>query len=434
MGANSIIQVRRGLLSEWSGVNPTLKGGEVGYETDKKRGKIGDGSTAYLNLPYVIGTGVQSGGGIGTVTDAFKFIQVTGGPIITASGSGSILNVSGVSPLKIVANTGTKTLTFNITQLETSDISNFGTGVRQLVSTELLDGQGINFNYNAIDDILTINTSGVPVFDSNGNLTLNSGLTVQGDTVVQGNLTVAGSSITTNSTNVNIGDNLITVNVSGAVPSGGLRIYRSGTTAPSGFATMLWNENTDRFIFNGGSGIDAVVQADTFIGNLSGIVSGIVVGTLSGNASSASTIFISGQDINDTSTRILLTPSISSGNVTVVTDSGLSYNATTDALKTTTFIGALQGTGDVSTKTILTPTSTNNNFNIVLASGTGSPGSLFLDTNTLLYNPSTDTLFASTISGVVISGSPSLSLGLPNASYKIQHFNLNNCRLDGGSP
>jgi hypothetical protein len=434
MGANSIIQVRRGLLSEWSGINPTLKGGELGYETDKKRGKIGDGSTAYLNLPYVIGTGVQSGGGLGTVTDAFKFIQVTGGPIITASGSGSILSVTGVSPLNIVANTGTKTLSFNINELRTTDIINFNTGVRNVVSTELLDGQGINLGYNAIDDILTINTSGVPLFNSDGTLTLTGGLTVQSDTLIQGNLTVAGSSISTNSTNVNIGDNLITVNVSGAVPSGGLRIYRSGTTSPSGFVTMLWNENTDRFIFNGGSGNDDVVQAGTFIGNLSGIVSGILVGTLSGNATSASTIFVSGQDINDISTRILLTPSTTSGNVTVVTDSGLVYNATTNTLTTTSFVGNLVGTGDVSTKSILTPTSTNNKFNIVLASGTGSPGSLFLDTNTLLYNPNTDTLFASTISGVVISGSPSLSLGLPNASYKIQHFNINNCRLDGGSP
>ena len=434
MGANSIIQVRRGLLSEWSGVNPTLKGGEVGYETDKKRGKIGDGSTAYLSLPYVIGTGVQSGGGLGTVTDAFKFVQVTGGPIITASGSGSILNVTGVAPLRVTATTGTRTLSFNISDLTTSNISNFNTGVRQVVSTELLDGQGINFGYNAIDDILTINTSGVPLFNTDGTLTLTSGLTVQADTLIQGNLTVAGSSITTNSTNVNIGDNLITVNVSGAVPSGGLRIYRSGTTAPSGFATMLWNENTDRFIFNGGSGNDDVVEAGTFIGNLSGVVSGTVVGDVSGNATSASTIFVSGTNVNDTTTRVLLTPSISTGNVAVISDTGLRYNATTNSLSTNTFIGTFKGTGDASLKSILSTTSTNSNYKVVIASGTGSPGALFLDANTLSFNPSTDTLFASTISGVVISGSPSLSLGLPNASYKIQHFNINNCRLDGGSP
>lgn len=36
MGANSIIQVRRGVLSDWSGINPTLAGGEVGYETDQR--------------------------------------------------------------------------------------------------------------------------------------------------------------------------------------------------------------------------------------------------------------------------------------------------------------------------------------------------------------------------------------------------------------
>lgn len=439
MGANSIIQVRRGLQSEWSGVNPTLLGGEIGYETDTKRGKIGDGSSSYLSLPYVIGTGALSeGGGQGTVTDAFKYIKASGSPglTITASGSGDTLGFSGISPLSVSINNETRTLVFNVSALGTDDVVGFTGAVERIIDTELLGGIGIALSYNAIDDALTINTSGVPLFETDGDLILENNLTVQGDTTIQGSLTVQGSSITANSTDVNIGDNLITVNVTDAVASGGLRIYRSGTT-PSGYATFLWNENLDRFIFNAGSG-DSVVQADTFIGNLSGVVSGTVVGNVSGTATNAQNVVVTNKDPNDATTAVLLSTTVDTGNIPVVIDAAnLTYNAITNTLSTTTFDGDLAGTADIASTTEFSLVNTNHKFNIVLASGTGSPGSLYLDNAApggLSFNPNTDTLFTTKISGVVITGSPTLSLGLPNASYKIQHFNINNCRIDGGTP
>jgi hypothetical protein len=50
------IQVRRGTASQWTSTNPTLAAGEIGFETDTLRAKIGNGSTAWNSLAYGIGT------------------------------------------------------------------------------------------------------------------------------------------------------------------------------------------------------------------------------------------------------------------------------------------------------------------------------------------------------------------------------------------
>ena len=46
------IQLRRDTAANWATVNPTLAAGEIGYETDTGRVKIGDGATAWNTLPY----------------------------------------------------------------------------------------------------------------------------------------------------------------------------------------------------------------------------------------------------------------------------------------------------------------------------------------------------------------------------------------------
>lgn len=46
------IQLRRGLSSEWTTVNPLLASGEIGIETDTKQIKVGDGVTYWNSLAY----------------------------------------------------------------------------------------------------------------------------------------------------------------------------------------------------------------------------------------------------------------------------------------------------------------------------------------------------------------------------------------------
>lgn len=46
-------QFKRGLASAWVKVNPTLAPGEPGYELDTGKLKIGNGQTAWNDLPYL---------------------------------------------------------------------------------------------------------------------------------------------------------------------------------------------------------------------------------------------------------------------------------------------------------------------------------------------------------------------------------------------
>lgn len=46
------IQLKRDSAADWTSNNPTLESGRVGIETDTKRFKIGDGSTAWTSLEY----------------------------------------------------------------------------------------------------------------------------------------------------------------------------------------------------------------------------------------------------------------------------------------------------------------------------------------------------------------------------------------------
>lgn len=59
------IQFRRDTAANWTSTNPTLANGELGYETNTKKFKIGDGTTAWTSLAYIT-TGSTGGGGFET--------------------------------------------------------------------------------------------------------------------------------------------------------------------------------------------------------------------------------------------------------------------------------------------------------------------------------------------------------------------------------
>lgn len=55
------IRFRRGTSSQWSAVNPVLSPGEPGYVTDLNTLKVGDGLTAWNDLPWATGGGGEGG-------------------------------------------------------------------------------------------------------------------------------------------------------------------------------------------------------------------------------------------------------------------------------------------------------------------------------------------------------------------------------------
>ena len=70
------IQLRRDTAANWTSGNPTLTQGEVGFETNTGKFKIGDGSTAWNSLGY------RGGGATGAATDDVFYEN---GQTVTAS-------------------------------------------------------------------------------------------------------------------------------------------------------------------------------------------------------------------------------------------------------------------------------------------------------------------------------------------------------------
>ena len=50
------IQVRRGTASAWTSANTLLSQGEIGFETDTNKFKIGDGVNHWADLDYFVGS------------------------------------------------------------------------------------------------------------------------------------------------------------------------------------------------------------------------------------------------------------------------------------------------------------------------------------------------------------------------------------------
>jgi hypothetical protein len=48
------MQQRRGTAAQWTAANPTLEAGEIGFETDTNKFKIGDGTNLWANLDYFV--------------------------------------------------------------------------------------------------------------------------------------------------------------------------------------------------------------------------------------------------------------------------------------------------------------------------------------------------------------------------------------------
>jgi len=70
------LQLRRDTAAIWTNNNPTLLIGEIGYETDTNKIKIGDGSTAWDSLSYLSGVSGVDTSGTPEANDYARFTDV----------------------------------------------------------------------------------------------------------------------------------------------------------------------------------------------------------------------------------------------------------------------------------------------------------------------------------------------------------------------
>lgn len=72
------IKLRRDVATAWAAANPVLLAGEVGFESDTRLLKIGDGTTVWNLLAYVVG-GIDS---LAELTDVDTTGRVDGSVLI----------------------------------------------------------------------------------------------------------------------------------------------------------------------------------------------------------------------------------------------------------------------------------------------------------------------------------------------------------------
>ncbi len=270
MSVQTLIQVRRGTSSEWVSANPTLNAGEWGLETNTGKYKIGDGLTSWNSLSYasVIPSAFIGNSGIGVAQGSNGTnltISVTG---ITSSQMTDFNNavdarvtaasVSSEEVLDIVStgvyggtgiyinydDDGTGKINFNVSGVSL-------TGHTHTLSS-ITDVTASATEVNYIDGTTpgTVVAGKVVAVDSNKDITGFRDISLDRNLIVGGNLTVQGSTTTVNSTTVDIGDNIVQVNVSGAATQGGFQVLNNSNST---IYKLVWDVSDNRWEFEGGS-------------------------------------------------------------------------------------------------------------------------------------------------------------------------------------
>lgn len=200
------IQLRRDTAANWVSANPTLTAGELGYETDTYKIKLGTGSTAWNSLPYVqIALGADT----------------TGNYVATITGTANQVSVSG-------SGSETAGITLSLPQdINTSSSPTFGGATLDAIRVGITTA-------NEIDT-----TSGNLTIDSFGGT-----VTVDDNLIVSGDLTVNGTTTTVNTETINLADNIIVLNANATgapTENAGIEVERGDS--PN--VVLRWNESTD---------------------------------------------------------------------------------------------------------------------------------------------------------------------------------------------
>ena len=165
------------------------------------------------------------------------------------------------------------------------------------------------------------------------------------------NDTISGVALGSNLSNLTVDDSTLQLN-SGTTYNGSaaktISIKNSGVT----------NAKLANSSITVGSTSISLGSSATTIAGLSSVTSTTFVGALTGNASTATSattatnannINIASTTSSDTSTSLVLVANQATGNQSPFIDSGLTYNANTNALTATTFSGALSGNATTAT-------------------------------------------------------------------------------------
>jgi hypothetical protein len=220
---------RKDTAADWTAANPILLLGEIGYETDTKKFKIGDGTTNWNSLSYLP---IPDGSGNLTITGNLE-IGSTG----TLTFEGSTVN-GFETTLAVTDPTADRTIT--LPDVTGTVITSGDTG--SVTSTMLADGTIVNADINASAEIavskLANGTANQVLVTDGTDVSWSDNLTLAGD------LTVNGTTTTINTQDLLVEDkNIIIGNVDTPtdLTADGGGITLKGSTDK----TINWVDSTD---------------------------------------------------------------------------------------------------------------------------------------------------------------------------------------------
>ena len=185
------IQVRRGTSTNWTSVNPILAGGELGFETDTNKIKVGDGTTAWSSLPYM----TADAGPIGEISqDAVNAALTMGSGLSKVyDDAGNTITLANTGVLSFNTRTGAITLTDNdvntalgYTAADAADISSLSGQTATDISNAITTSE--TYTDNAIQNNILVQNNIVSE-KSNSNqliIKLSSDPTMRGDLAATG--------------------------------------------------------------------------------------------------------------------------------------------------------------------------------------------------------------------------------------------------------
>jgi len=131
------MQQRRGTQAQWTAANPVLAAGEIGFEIDNNRFKVGDGTNAWASLSYFVDIETVLGGVSGTDLPA---------ALDTLNEIAAALNDDAglYNTLSNLINTGLQTNTNNLSAHEndTTSVHGIGNTLALVTQTNLTDAIG----------------------------------------------------------------------------------------------------------------------------------------------------------------------------------------------------------------------------------------------------------------------------------------------------
>jgi len=371
------------------------------------------GNATTFNLTVDTGSGgtTNTGSLITTSSVSLNTITFTKGDastfdITVDTGSdeftGTVTSVGGTGTVNGITLSGTVTTSGNLSlggsvSINNSNwsgtdlsVANGGTGASTFTSNALLTGNG---------------TSAI---QSENNLTFNgSTLTVTGGITATIGTGTDNSVVVKNSSN-----QLVTDEIDPKVWAGNL-VDKQGTPVQYQVATFNDSDtlvgSSNLTFDNSTLSITGNVTATSFTGSLSGSATTAVTST---TADTASKITIDPVTSTDTTTYPVLVDSNNVGAKPAFIDGGnLSYNASTNTLTTTTFNGNLTGNAsqaetaslaiNANSSSITDEDGVEGSYYVTFVDNTSGYNNLKVDSNTLTYNPVSNTLTADVFNGTL---------------------------------